>query len=325
MSKDNDDTKSNIEENSFRTEVGDLNDEFEENKWGKEDGGTFIIDGYTFKGKQAFKKAKEGLAKFLKKGLQSEVGGLKFKVLDTRIKGVGQEIDVEISEKSKRGVAVLKLYGPNKTKGYVVMVNKSKGSDNEFVILLAEKIVKPLMRKYLSADGSSEEEEPKKPQGEESSKSPFQCPQCKKVLNSLSGLKSHITKMHKKNGTAVKETIVHDKRKADDEVLLSDTNEIDVDINLEETCGTEVNEKKYKNKCDDCDFKVVANRKYELIQVILRHKETCTSAKLKPLQKIKTCDVCEYVGKDEGNLKRHKRDKHDILTVSISPPPKKTK
>ena len=86
-----------------------------------------------------------------------------------------------------------------------------------------------------------------------------------------------------------------------------------------------VNEKKYKNKCDDCDFKVVANRKYELIQVILRHKETCTSAKLKPLQKIKTCDVCEYVGKDEGNLKRQKRDKHDILTVSTSPPPKKTK
>ena len=84
MSKDSD------IKDGISTEIDDINDEFEEKKWGKEDGGKFIIDGYTFKGKQAFKKAKEGLADFLKKGLQSEVEGLKFKVLDTRIKGAGQ-------------------------------------------------------------------------------------------------------------------------------------------------------------------------------------------------------------------------------------------
>ena len=141
---------------------------------------------------------------------------------------------MEISEKANRGVAVLKLYGPNKTKGYVVMVNKNKGSDNKFVILLAEKIVKPLMRKYISGDGSSEEEVPNISQDEENSKSPFQCPQCDKILNSSPGLKSHITKMHKKVRITAKETIICDKRKAntcvEEEVLLSDTNETNDDI-----------------------------------------------------------------------------------------------
>ena len=54
----------------------------------------------------------------MKKGVQSEVEGSKFKVLDTRRKGTGLEIYVEMSEKTVRGVAVLKLYGPNKAKDY---------------------------------------------------------------------------------------------------------------------------------------------------------------------------------------------------------------
>ena len=38
-----------------------------------------------------------------------------------------------------------------------------------------------------------------------------------------------------------------------------------------------------------------------------------------------TCNVCGFKATSELNIKRHMRDKHDILSVSTSPPPKKPK
>ena len=87
---------------------------YKEKKWGKKEGGEYIVDGYTFKGKNVLKKPKEGLSDFLTKGLQSEVNGIKFNVLDTKLKGSGLEIDVRIVEKLESGKGILKLYGPNK-------------------------------------------------------------------------------------------------------------------------------------------------------------------------------------------------------------------
>ena len=54
---------------------------------------------------------------------------LKIKVLDTRIVGAELAIDVECTQNSSRGIAVLKLYGPSTKKQNVVMVTKCKGSD----------------------------------------------------------------------------------------------------------------------------------------------------------------------------------------------------
>ena len=130
----------------------------------------------------------------MKKGVQGEENGIKFKVLDSRQKGSGTEVDIEIVEQGARGNGLLKLYGPNKSKEYVVMVSKSKGSDNKFVTILAQKVVKPLMKKYLLMDDSKTEEVEKKPAVEEN---PFKCHICEKTLNSSPGLKGHMTKMHK--------------------------------------------------------------------------------------------------------------------------------
>ena len=130
-------------DNGFHDEIPS---QYEEHKWGKTIDGEYIIDGYTFKGKQAFKKAKVGLGELLKKGKQSDVNGTQYRVLDTRIKGEGLEIEMEITDNGSRGVAVLKLYGPSKkSKEYNVMVTKSKESGHEYVVILAEKIAKPLI------------------------------------------------------------------------------------------------------------------------------------------------------------------------------------
>ena len=82
----------------------DIDDEFKISTWGKKVDGVFIIDGYKFRGREPFKRAKEGLQNMMIRGSQGEVGGLEYKVLDTRDKGVEREIDVQVSENAKKGV-----------------------------------------------------------------------------------------------------------------------------------------------------------------------------------------------------------------------------
>ena len=79
--------------------------EYTENIWTNNDG---KIDGYTFKGKRQFSKALLGLKSIMIKGQANEIDNVKFTALDTRIQGVGLEIDVQIINNRKSGIAVLK-------------------------------------------------------------------------------------------------------------------------------------------------------------------------------------------------------------------------
>ena len=110
-------------DNGFHDEIPS---QYKDKKWGKTLDGEYILDGYTFKGKQAFKKAKIGLEELLKKGKLGDIDGTKYRVLDTRIKGEGLEIEMEITDNGPRGVAVLKLYGPSKKK----TINNVRGNTN---------------------------------------------------------------------------------------------------------------------------------------------------------------------------------------------------
>ena len=88
------------------------------------------------------------------KGQQNEIGNMKFTALDTRIQGIGVEIDVQITNNNNRGIAVLKIYGPKEDikKDNTVTVSKFKQSDSKFIVLLAEKVIVPLMDKFLSGE-----------------------------------------------------------------------------------------------------------------------------------------------------------------------------
>ena len=61
---------------------------YKESTWGKKIDGEVIIDDYKFKGRQPFRRAKCEMEKLMVKGRQSEVQGLKFKVLDDREEGI---------------------------------------------------------------------------------------------------------------------------------------------------------------------------------------------------------------------------------------------
>ena len=147
------------------------------------------------KGKNILKKPKEGLSEILKKGLESEINGTEFKVLDRQEKGSGLELDVQIVEKSERGIGILKLYGPNKkSKEYTVMINKHKDRSIKFVTVLAEKIVKPLINQFIKGENMTIEK--KKSLREENE---LKCETCGKVFISSKGLKGHKTRMHKED------------------------------------------------------------------------------------------------------------------------------
>ena len=54
------------------------------------------------------------------KGVKSEINGMEYSVLDVRITGSETAIDIAVSGNVKRGIAIIKLYGPNRIKGFVV-------------------------------------------------------------------------------------------------------------------------------------------------------------------------------------------------------------
>ena len=123
--------------------------EYSEKIWTNNEG---KIDGYVFKGKRSFSKALVGLKSILQKGQVQEIGKVKYKALDTRLQGEGLVIDVQVESNKNRGNAVLKIYGPkeNTKKENSVTISKSKESDSKFIVLLGEKVIKPLMNQFLS-------------------------------------------------------------------------------------------------------------------------------------------------------------------------------
>ena len=317
----------------------DIPSQYKEKKWGKTQDGEYIIDGFTFKGKGPFKKAKVGLAELMKKGSQDEVGGTRYRVLDTRIKGAGLEIEVEKIDHGSRGVAVLKLYGPSKTKEYNVMVNKSKESGHEFVSILAGKIVKPLMKKFLDKIEVSNAPVKKLVSIREKRMNsvkgkPHICSVCCKECKTSAGLKGHITRMHANNPNSSINTLSRKRKSKDDiiqvvEELLEEVIQIsDDEVELEESIviGDEEEEVpmkkdqavklKYVDACDYCGDEVSASKKYLSAQMIRKHKETCNT---------KTCKECDFIATDKQQLRRHRRDNHGVVSESTSPPKKKKK
>ena len=129
----------------------DVTSQYKEKQQGKDENGLKVVDGYSFRGKQSFLKVVEGFRNILKRGKENDFNGTKFKALDIRKQGNGLEIDIEIKDKTDRGKAVIKLYGPStKKKENVVMVTKYKESDSKYVTKLTDNVVKPMMQKMLN-------------------------------------------------------------------------------------------------------------------------------------------------------------------------------
>ena len=314
-------------------QVENVENAFKEKTWGKDDGDLHIIDGFSFRGKQRFLKALVCFKEMLKRGVKQTINDVNIKVLDRRTKGLELEIEIEMYEnENDRGIAVLKLYGPNKKKENVITVTKSKESDSKFVKILAKQIVKPLIKTFLLGN---DYEEPTEKKSNNAKSELLKCTFCDKTSYSPSGLKGHMTKMHagiqksqsklinKPLGSDQGGSDANDEAKEVVELLLNDILEISDEDDSEIQIVTlaeesERNMKTYTNKCDDCCFEAEAYKKYQTVQMMLKHKETCLTKKDHT-----KCEQCNYTAKNSLDMKRHMRDNHEVLTSSTSPPPKR--
>ena len=290
--------------------------EYKEETWGKNVEGEYVTDGYKFRGKQAFKKAREELEKLMVRGAQFDVGNFRIQILDARNKGIELEVDVRMNEidKDNRGFAIVKLYGPNKRKENTVTVTKSKQSDVKFVTLMAEKVIKPLINTFLGKDNENIVKQVSNTN---------KCEFCEKTFKTIRALKGHTTKKHKLNANVFNQTL--EMSKTESEILLIENEDKEEEANLEEVLDIK-EERRYTSKCGQCDEFFQTSKKFELIKILLKHnKEACGLTKVKQNIKGKFCPTCNFEVNNELQLKRHKRDKHDIQSVSTSPPPKKTK
>ena len=290
--------------------------EYSENIWTKDDG---RIDGYSFKGKRIFGKALMGLRGVMKRGVTNEIEGVKYIALDNKLQGAGYEIDVQITDKNQRGVAILKIYGPkeNEKKDNTVTITKSKNSDSKFVVLLAEKVVRPLMNGFLSGELTiKENKDEEKPKNEGSSVKQFKCSFCEKICKTQRGLKGHTTKMHLRDEAEIDEK-QSNKRKCSDDVdqVVEDVLQNVVNVTDDESKNNSTEEKIYTKSCEKCDIELQTNKKYTLLRSMSQHKDQCIS-------NIK-CIRCNKRFKEADQLKKHKCEKQRLNSASKSPPQKK--
>ena len=310
--------------------------EFKEKIWGKTIEGEYVIDGYTFRGKRIFKKAYEGIKVFMKKGAMKEVNKIKITVLDVRKNGGADDIEIELIENISRGKALIKLYGPNSNNENVIMVSKSKQSEYKYVKILAEKVLKPLIRDFIAEniefdENEEETEETEKPNDTVKKPEVLECPFCDKTSYSSPGLKCHITKMHKdieKDKELKQNEVKAENSDEKIENLLDDSvktlvtlEEVSSDMIVDDTSSV----KMYSQECKNCDFKTKAERNYIALRLVKKHSDSCPAKKFKKSINNDKCNECDYVAINGQQMKRHMRDQHDSASVSTSPPPKKIK
>ena len=305
---------------------------YKEETWGKDVEGEYVIDGFKFIGKIGFKKAIEGLTDKMIRGAHGDVNRITFTVLDRRPSGTGLDIDIEVIEGKNRGNAMLKLYGQSKKKHGVVLVTKCKGSEAKFTKILALNVIKPLIDKFLESDDIVQSLNSKSFVSVAGKEVKIEkCPFCEKTSYSNSGLKSHITKMHKKEGTRKRQLSESDSvgdhifAEANKVVgllvdnMVGDENEESIEdskeVTLDEMDVDDSNlSKMYSNKCEFCNLKVEAPRRYKVFQMLKQHRE---------LDHNNICEMCCLEVTDTSNMKKHMRDVHSITTASTSPPLKR--
>ena len=170
----------------------DVDLQYEENWWNKEDDEP---SGFTYKGKKkVFVKAVENVKLTMKKGIQKQISKINFKILDCRTVKNGSEIDIELIKNKERGIAILKIFGPNKQKECTLMISKSKKHDIMYVKILALDVIKPLIDAFISGEGWSNLLSKSLPKN---SQKPHHCQVCAKGFVSQKNLNNHIEKFHK--------------------------------------------------------------------------------------------------------------------------------
>ena len=121
---------------------------------------------------------------------------MSFRILDRRELKNEVEMDIHVCKDKEKGIATLKVYGPNPKKGCTLMVTKSKKNDIKFVKILATEVIKPLIDAFISGKGWNkllENLETKKKDNK------LSCKLCEKKFLTEATLSTNISKSIMKN------------------------------------------------------------------------------------------------------------------------------
>ena len=255
-------------------------------------------DGITFKGKSrkyivAYNKLKSKMIE----GTEFTVNGCKLKIKATpKNKPMKVELTNQMGEKGK---AQIQMYNPGK-KGATLLVTKSAGEGFETVKLIADDFIEMFLNILLKGLITGEEEFRQyitvKPDIKESEM--FRCEKCEKSFTTNHGLKIH-SAWHTRNALA--------------------------QDNHHEAATSFITKNLQNSTCEWCGELFSADLKYQTINALLTHKNTCLNKPKLPLiiQTKRNCDICGYNAKNEKDIKNHRRDQHLNLSITTSPPPKR--
>ena len=111
---------------------------------------------YSLKGwSKDFTEAVESIKSNFKKGNQKVLDDTEIKILDRREKANGPEFEIELKKDKERGIASLKVFGPNTKNECTLVINKVRKQDIKYVKILAEDVLKKLLNMFISGQGWS--------------------------------------------------------------------------------------------------------------------------------------------------------------------------
>lgn len=197
---DDDDDYDDVSSNESLSDTDEKVSEYEENSWSNEPEDEPI--GFSFKSKKRlFTKAFDNIKTHFKKGRKQNINSVGFKVLNSRNIPHGKEIEMEITKENEKGIALLKMFGPNRKKQCTIVVNNSQKSYSTFASVLAGDIIKPLLDSFISGEGwikvfNSPKTQIPKEQNSKDYKQKHACKECTKKFAYEKALKNHIEKVH---------------------------------------------------------------------------------------------------------------------------------
>ena len=295
--------------------------------------------GFTYKGKaKMMTYSMNKIKNTLKKGMEKQVNGTNFKIVDTKLHGGATQLIVQMISKAERGIAIAEFWGPNKRKECTILVKKSKEYDEKFVSILAKKIIQPCLDHIMSGKSLVDLLKIKKKDAVKGKNN--KCSICDKVFSSSRYLKVHMTKIHtsiKKGKCEVCDYTDHNNAKLEDHIkvnhdesqqsqqlpmdtqsTLNDSknltlNELEIDSWEEkrvddQLMDTEPRKEETNDGQKTEEEEIIARSNYRDEQIIKKNKVIEEREELQRMQRKNSEDTNSSMKKSSRKKKKRKRD-----------------
>ena len=281
--------------------------------------------GVTFKGdNEDYFKAKDWIKRLLsEKGSILSINERKIRIVDNP---KNKPIKIEVKPPQKpAGKVNITIFDVNKSGSATMMITKTKDAELIHVKTLAFRVIKYLLDGIIDGeikedDLNSYKEDVRKTEKGQIKDDQLYCHVCEKGLKTKTGLNIHKRRVHGD---------IKDSNKCEKCNFIFQENSYLEHLKNCSKSSQEDNPPIITDRisCEYCDLIIIAENEMKTHHELEEHHKICNAFPNKPSNSpnIFECENCVFSTKQENLFKRHIRDKHDILTASTSPKPKKRK